>query len=85
MCTWERYSLQTKILSQLLASALIFPKLGTLNYNWDNQGEMSLSLFSPGDKVAIVTGAGRGIGKAIALSLAEFGADVVVAARTARD
>jgi NAD(P)-dependent dehydrogenase (short-subunit alcohol dehydrogenase family) len=34
------------------------------------------------DRTAIVTGAGRGIGKAIALVLAEAGADVVVAART---
>lgn len=33
-------------------------------------------------KVAIVTGASRGIGKAIAVALAEEGADVVVAART---
>lgn len=33
-------------------------------------------------KVAIVTGAGRGIGKAIALVLAEAGANVVVIART---
>ncbi len=34
------------------------------------------------NKVAIVTGAGRGIGKGIALGLAEAGADVIVAART---
>jgi len=33
-------------------------------------------------KVAIVTGAGRGIGKAIALILAEAGADITVVART---
>ncbi|KKK64557.1 hypothetical protein LCGC14_2983000, partial [marine sediment metagenome] len=33
-------------------------------------------------KVAIVTGASRGIGKAVALALAEAGADVTVIART---
>ena len=36
-------------------------------------------------KVAIVTGAGRGLGKAIALTLAEAGADVTVVARTANE
>lgn len=46
---------------------------------------MSPSLFDLGNKVAIVTGAGRGIGKAIALGLADAGADVVVCARTASD
>lgn len=38
--------------------------------------------FSLEGKIAFVTGASRGIGKAIAIALAEYGADVAVAART---
>lgn len=45
---------------------------------------MILKEFSVEGKVAIVTGAGRGIGKAIALTLAEAGADITVVARTAK-
>lgn len=43
---------------------------------------MILDRFQVTDKVAIVTGAGRGIGRGIALALAEAGADVVCAARS---
>jgi NAD(P)-dependent dehydrogenase (short-subunit alcohol dehydrogenase family) len=37
------------------------------------------------DKVAVVTGAGRGIGRAIAIELGRMGARVVVASRNASD
>jgi NAD(P)-dependent dehydrogenase (short-subunit alcohol dehydrogenase family) len=43
---------------------------------------LALSIDLSG-KVAVVTGGGRGIGRAIALALAKAGADVAVAARTA--
>ena len=46
---------------------------------------MSTELFSLKDKVGIVTGASRGIGRAIALGFARAGADVAVAARSEGD
>ena len=43
---------------------------------------MILDRFSVAGKVAIVTGAGRGIGAGSAVALAEAGADVVISSRT---
>ncbi len=48
-------------------------------------GKAPFSEFDLSGKVAIVTGAGRGMGYCIALALAKYGSDLVVCSRTASD
>ena len=53
--------------------------------NNDNSATSVIDRFRLTDRVAIVTGAGKGIGAAIAIAFAEAGADVAILARTRDD
>ena len=46
---------------------------------------MFLKKYNLKNKTAIVTGAGKGIGRACAIALAEAGANLVIISRTKKD
>jgi 2-dehydro-3-deoxy-D-gluconate 5-dehydrogenase len=51
------------------------------NNKWRKEGE-SMNLFDLNGKVAVITGATRGLGQAMAIGLAEAGADICLIQRT---